>query len=295
MRDINVRLPSNIQPSSYMIHLIPFIIPDNFTISGHVEIDLDVSEPSDNITLHIYDITIHERDVTVLTEDGSMVDIVGHSYDEERQFYIIHLAKAPDSSKLQLSIFFTGVLNDELAGFYRSSYTENGEKKWIATTQFEATDARRAFPCFDEPAMKAVFQINLGRLPSMSSISNMPIEEEGVAIQGSEYVWDIYQESVKMSTYLVAFVVSDFVYRKSEPMDNGVEFRIWSRKGAINQTEWASEIGPQILHYYEDYFNTSFPLPKQDMIAIPGEINNIKFHNLSLKISVLVPWRTGAL
>jgi len=269
MRDINVRLPTNIRPSSYMIHLIPFIIPDNFTISGHVEIDLDVSEPSDNITLHIYDITVHERDVTVLKEDGGMVDIVGHSYDEERQFYIIHLAEAPASPKLQLSIFFTGVLNDELAGFYRSSYTENGEKKWIATTQFEATDARRAFPCFDEPAMKAVFQINLGRLPSMSSISNMPIEEEGVAIQGSEYVWDIYQESVKMSTYLVAFVVSDFVFRKSEPMDNNVEFRIWSRNGAINQTEWASVIGPQILHYYEDYFNTSFPLPKQDMIAIP--------------------------
>jgi len=269
MRAIDVRLPTNIKPSTYQLHLIPFIIPDNFTISGHVEIDVDVSEPSDNITLHIYDITIHEKDVIVLKEDGVMVDIVGHSYDEERQFYIIQLAEAPASSKLQVSIFFTGVLNDELAGFYRSSYTEDGEKKYIATTQFEATDARRAFPCFDEPAMKAVFQVNLGRLPTMSSISNMPIVEEGVEIQGSEYVWDIYQESLKMSTYLVAFVVSDFVYRKSEPMDNGVEFRIWSRKGAINQTEWASVIGPQILHYYEDYFNTSFPLPKQDMIAIP--------------------------
>merc|ERR1712013_708727 len=103
----------------------------------------------------------------------------------------------------------------------------------------------------------------------------MPIEEEGVAIQGSEYVWDIYQESVKMSTYLVAFVVSDFVYRKSEPMDNGVEFRIWSRKGAINQTKWASEIGPQILHYYEDYFNTSFPLPKHGYRVISGVSKNI--------------------
>eukprot|EP00092_Neocalanus_flemingeri_P026889 GFUD01029145.1.p1 GENE.GFUD01029145.1~~GFUD01029145.1.p1 ORF type:complete len:1053 (+),score=224.11 GFUD01029145.1:199-3357(+) len=268
IRDINVRLPTNVKPSRYQLYLIPFIVPDNFTISGHVEIQLDVSEPTDNITLHIYDITIHERDVTVLKEDGSMVEIVGHGYDEERQFYIIQLAEAV-SSQLSVSIFFTGVLNDELAGFYRSSYTEDGQKKYIATTQFEATDARRAFPCFDEPAMKAVFQINLGRLPTMSSISNMPIIEEGVAIQGSEYVWDIYQDSLKMSTYLVAFVVSDFVYRKSEPMENGVEFRIWSREGAVNQTEWASVIGPQILHYYEDYFNTSFPLPKQDMIAIP--------------------------
>jgi len=269
MREIDVRLPSNIKPSRYQLHLIPFIIPDNFSISGHVEIDIDVSEPSDSITLHIYDMTIHEKDVTVVTEDGTMVDIVGHAYDEVRQFYIIMLANAPDASKLKISIFFTGNLNDELAGFYRSSYTEDGVKKWIATTQFEATDARRAFPCFDEPAMKAVFQVNLGRLLNMSSISNMPIEQEGVPIEGSDYVWDVYQESVKMSTYLVAFVVSDFVYRKSAPTDNGVEFRIWSRKGAANQTEWASVIGPQILAYYEDYFNTSFPLPKQDMIAIP--------------------------
>merc|ERR1719385_42442 len=124
-----------------------------------------------------------------------MVDIVGHAYDEVRQFYIIMLANAPDASKLKISIFFTGNLNDELAGFYRSSYTKTstGEKTYLATTQFEATDARRAFPCFDEPAMKATFQINLGRLPNMVSLSNMPISKQGVQIPGSEYVWDEYQ------------------------------------------------------------------------------------------------------
>merc|ERR1712209_106809 len=97
----------------------------------------------------------------------------------------------------------------------------------------------------------------------------MPIEKQGVPIPGSEYVWDEYQSTLKMSTYLLAFVVSDFVFRKSEPTDNGGEFRIWSREGGYDQTEWASQIGPQILAYYEDYFNTSFLLPKQDMIAIP--------------------------
>ena len=117
----------------------------------------------------------------------------------------------------------------------------------------------------------SVIQVNLGRTANMTSISNMPILEEGVPVADTGYVWDVYQESVKMSTYLVAFVVSDFTFRRSDPLDNGVEFRIWSRRGAYDQTVYASEVGPKILRYYEQYFNVPFPLPKQDMIAIPGE------------------------
>ena len=139
----------------------------------------------------------------------------GHGYDDERNFYVIKLGVMITMGKVNVSIDFTGFLNDDLVGFYKSSYvnSESGEKKRIAVTQFEATDARRAFPCFDEPAMKATFQVNLGRLPGMSSISNMPKSEEGVPIPGTDYVWDIYEESLRMSTYLVAFVVSDFVFR----------------------------------------------------------------------------------
>jgi len=268
--DIYVRLPTNIKPSRYEVFLIPFLIPDNFTIAGEVNIDADITDPTTNITLHINDITIHEDEVTVTTIDDNSVTIVGHGYDELRQFYIINLDQELSQTSVKIHIKWTGNLNDELAGFYRSSYTdEDGNTKYIATTQFEATDARRALPCFDEPAMKAVFQINLGRLPEMSSISNMPIADEGVPIGETGYVWDVYQDSLKMSTYLLAFIVSDFVYRTSEPQPNGVEFRIWSREAAKDQTVWASEIGPTILAYYETYFNTSFPLPKQDMIAIP--------------------------
>ena len=142
----------------------------------------------------------------------------GHGYDDFRQFYILQLGEELTNTQARLSIKWTGVLNDELAGFYRSSYTdEAGTRRYIATTQFEATDARRALPCFDEPAMKAVFQVNLGRVPAMTSISNMPIREAGVAIGDTGYVWDIYEDSLQMSTYLLAFIVSDFVYRTSEP------------------------------------------------------------------------------
>ena len=83
---------------------------------------------------------------------------------------------------------------------------------------------------------------------------------------------------LKMSTYLVAMVVSDFVFRESEPLENGIPFRIWTRPEYYSQTEYAAKIGPEILQFYESYFNTSFPLPKQDMIAVPGENDTSKLH-----------------
>ena len=145
-----------------------------------------MSSPTDNITLHIFDMTVHEGEVVVSGPGGAGLQVAGHGYDAARQFYSVKLAeilqpgivqvtvsndtvdlhllsieqRALYYHQLQLSIPFTGVLNDALAGFYRSSYTgPSGETRYIATTQFEATDARRAFPCFDEPAMKAVFQV----------------------------------------------------------------------------------------------------------------------------------------
>ena len=114
-----------------------------------------------------------------------------------------------------------------------------------------------------------VIQVSLGRTKDMSSISNMPIESSGVEMKGtSDYVWDQYQESVKMSTYLLAFVVSKFQF--TEVMrENNVSFRIWSNPNSLDQTEYAKDIGPKTLEFYEEYFNVKFPLLKQDMVAIP--------------------------
>ena len=152
-----------------------------------------------------------------------------------------------------------------------SVYTnkKTGEVEYIAVTQFQATDARRAFPCFDEPGIKAKFEVSLGRLPDMSSISNMPIVQKGVAIEGKgDYVWDHYQESVPMSTYLVAFVVSRFGFEESPKEEaEDTKFRIWARKDALDQIAYAKEIGPKILKYFETYFDVDYPLPKQVRIA----------------------------
>ena len=186
-RDTNVRLPGHLHPEEYKIYLMPFIIPHNFTIAGYVSILVNVTEASRNVTLHTYQTTIHEGSVVVLDGAGdSPIPVEGHGYDEDRQFYIVKLSRAPTEGQISVNVYFTGELNRDLAGFYRSTYTDSqtGEERYIATTQFEATDARRAFPCFDEPAMKARFQINLARTSSFSSISNMPIDIEGVQIPG---------------------------------------------------------------------------------------------------------------
>lgn len=269
----DVRIPRHLTPEKYSLKLVPFIIPDNFTIKGYVEIDMLCVEAGQNITLHSADIDIQNDTVIVQKKNGNNLGIQSYSYDKDREFFIVKLGSMlQKGERYQIKIHFTAYLKDNLKGFYRSKYKSltSGQEEYIAVTQFQATDARRAFPCFDEPQIKAVFEVSLGRIPSMSSISNMPIRSEGEAMpEDNNYVWDHYTESVKMSTYLVAFVVSKFEYRKSETRPNNVTFNIWSRGDAVSQTSYARDIGPKILEFFEDYFQVKFPLPKQDMIAIP--------------------------
>lgn len=127
---------------------------------------------------------------------------------------------------------------------------------------------QRVFPCMDEPSHKAKFRITLGRPRNMTTLSNMPLEKTVTSddklkpVDG--YVWDVYEQSVPMSTYLVAFVVCDFVSKSS-----GKDFSVWARKDAIRSMDYALKIGPKVLNFLEDFFGIKYPLPKTDMIAIP--------------------------
>ena len=272
-----MRLPKLIQPIKYSIFLTPFIIEDNFTIQGHVDIDILITQKEvKTIILHSQDQKIYENTVKVIGSDKQNFEVLGFGYERTTNFFYIHLAKdLPVNGSVKLSIDYLGYLNSELNGFYRSAYHDDktNTTEYIATSKFEAIGARKALPCFDEPAFKAVFKVSLGRVKNMTSLSNMPMEKEGVPMaDNNAYVWDIYEDSPEMSTYLLAFVISHFMFRQSKTLANGVEFKIWSRKSVLDQTVYAAEIGPKVLEFFEKKFQIPYPLPKQDMIAVPDLI-----------------------
>lgn len=164
-----------------------------------------------------------------------------------------------------LEIIFSGVLNDKLKGLYRSKYVnENGEDRYAAVTQFEATDARRCFPCWDEPALKATFDISLVVPPKLVALSNMPVKSSKTKEDLIRYD---FETTPIMSTYLVAVVVGEYDYVEDRSAD-GVVVRVYTPRGKKEQGLFALEVATKVLPYYKEYFNIAYPLPKIDLIAI---------------------------
>ncbi|KAF2365596.1 Peptidase M1 membrane alanine aminopeptidase N-terminal [Trinorchestia longiramus] len=268
--DTYIRLPRSIHPISYELWLQPLIY-GNLSIIGAVKIVMNVTIPTSNVTLHINDIITKNETVTIHAVDdlsGQGIKIKEQIYQYDKNFYIAKLETELQADRQYVFYMeYEGYLNDQLRGLYMSSYLrENGTLMWMAATQFQPTDARRAFPCFDEPALKATFQVHVARQTNMNAISNMPKINTTAFKEG--WVWDHFNTSLPMSTYLLSIAVSDFDSVESNYNDH-VTFRIWARHDAISQTWYANKIGPEILTYYEEYFSVPYPLPKQDMIAIP--------------------------
>ena len=165
-----------------------------------------------------------------------------------------------------IKIAFTGTLNDQLHGFYRSTYTDDEGTHTLATTQFEATDARRAFPCLDEPDRKAVFSVALDVPAGMAAFSNGPVVSETPLDNGARRLH--FGDTIPMSTYLVAFVVGRLECTEAVEVD-GVPVRIVHVPGKSGLTNFAIEAAVHALKYFTEWFDLPYPGDKLDLVAIP--------------------------
>ncbi|RVE44190.1 hypothetical protein evm_011145 [Chilo suppressalis] len=172
-----------------------------------------------------------------------------------------------------LQLTFGGQISNSLTGFYKSTYTDSKDVvKKLGVTQFEPTSARSAFPCFDEPAFKAMFEISIAHPDNITVLSNMKVSTQEAISDEPGWKWTHFERSVNMSTYLVAYFLSDFGSLETSYLskDNITKaIRIWTRPDLINKAKYALDITPKLLSYYEDVFGVPYALDKVDLVAVP--------------------------
>ena len=232
---------------------------------------LDVAEDTTSISLNTLEVDIHS---TKITAGGSEITSSPKiAYNEDSQMTTISFDKAlPAGSKAELTHTFTGTLNDKMAGFYRSSYKDKaGNTKYIASTQMEPTDARRAFPCFDEPALKAKYTITLVADKGLTCLSNMDVASEKEVesrMSGGKKMAVTFNKTPLMSSYLLAFIVGELNY--IETKNFRLPIRVYATPDKdIEHGRFSLELAAKTLAFYEKEFDSDFPLPKMDMVAVP--------------------------
>ncbi|XP_030000251.1 endoplasmic reticulum aminopeptidase 1-like isoform X1 [Sphaeramia orbicularis] len=257
-----MRLPRSVSPLHYDLTIHPNLT--SLTFTGVVRIQLEVHEHTRTVILHAKQMEV--SNVIILAPEG-VRPLQVLEYPRFHQIALVSDSWLIKGRKYEVQMEFAANLSDSYHGFYKSSYrTSSGEIRLMASTQFEATFARGAFPCFDEPAFKANFTIQIIREPRHIAISNMP-KLKTVDLPGG-LLEDYFDTTVKMSTYLVAYIVSDFV-SVSRTTQHGVKISIYAVPDKIDQTTFALDAAVKLLDFYDDYFDIPYPLPKQDLAAIP--------------------------
>ncbi|XP_041102568.1 leucyl-cystinyl aminopeptidase-like isoform X2 [Polyodon spathula] len=259
----SMRLPRVVSPVHYDLTLQPNLTTMKFT--GSVTITVKVNEDTKNVVLHSSGLAISKISVVP----------VGGNQPKPAQYVEYHpwqqiAAQCPETlqkgKSYHLKLEYSANLSDSSYGFYKSSYQDkDGQRRWLAATQFEPLAARMAFPCFDEPAFKATFLIKINRDKEYISLSNMPKNKTTVVPGG--FYQDVFDKSVTMSTYLVAFIVADF---KSISMEaNGTLVSVYAVPDKLDQVNHALETAIKLLDFYNHYFEMPYPLQKLDLVAIP--------------------------
>jgi puromycin-sensitive aminopeptidase len=254
------RLPRHVLPRRYQLVLHPDLPAASFR--GTVDIEATVHEPTDTVVLNAIELEIGSASVA----QGGRTMTAAVALDEEAERATLTLPEPLAEGEAVVSLAFTGTLNDKLRGFYRSTSTDaEGVERVIATTQFEATDARRAFPCWDEPDCKAVFAITLVVEPDLEVVSNGAVRSDRVE-DGKRVV--AFADTIPMSTYLVAWVVGPL--EATEPLDvDGTPLRVVHPVGKGHLTAFGAEVGAYSLRYLAEYFAIPYVGDSLDLVAIP--------------------------
>ncbi|GFT63992.1 glutamyl aminopeptidase [Nephila pilipes] len=260
----DIRLPPFIVPVHYSLFMHPNLI--TFENTGSVNITFRVTMQTNFIVLHAKELNLSR--VLILEGEETKIPVIKHlEYPKHEQLYIEVFGTLKPYQDYILWIDFKKHLREKLEGFYISSYkTADGQKRYLATTHFQPTLARAAFPCFDEPAMKATFQLTVVHEDGYNAYFNSEVSQ--TEPYGNGLSITVFDKTLKMSTYLVAFVVCDFkALEKTNP--DGVNVRVLVPPEQLNQAQYALDTAVNVLHFFQQFFNISYPLPKLDMIAIP--------------------------
>lgn len=251
-----LRLPASVQPLQYNISLHPNLT--SMTFQGNVSILVEVLQETKKIVLHSSDMNI-----TKATFDSKDVKILEY---KPWQQIAIKFTEDLQKGKYVLNFVYKANLSSRYDGFYISSYADtNGTKRVLAATQFEPLAARKAFPCFDEPAFKSTFLIRMTREPEYTSLSNMPKAKTTDLKNG--LLEDEFEKSVKMSSYLVAFVVAEFSSVSKNVSKSTVS--VYAVPDKKEQMHYALDTACKLLEFYNTFFDSDYPLSKLDLVAIP--------------------------
>ncbi|QQG39767.1 MAG: M1 family metallopeptidase [Candidatus Aenigmatarchaeota archaeon] len=250
-------LGSNVRPVHYDIEMD--IDMKSFATRGRETITLKIRKPTSRVVLNAADLKIEK--CALVSSGGEQRP--GVRLDKEKEELILTL-KRKASGEATLHLEFSGTVNSGLTGLYRSRYTGRGKEKYIATTQFEPADARRMIPCFDEPAMKATFDVTLLVDKEMDAISNMPVTSKETLGRKKRVT---FATTPRMSTYLLYAGVGRFEYLHGAL--GRTQLRVVTTPGKRAYGKLAMEYAKKFLKYYNDYFGVPYPLPKLDLIAVP--------------------------
>ena len=250
------QLPKDVVPRHYAIHVVPSVEKAAFTGSETVEIE--VRKPTRQIVLNSLGL-----EITNARLDGAPIT---PQLDEKKQTLTFALATDLLAGAHKLELDFSGKLNEQPFGLFITRYQDGTEQKRALATQMEATDARRMFPCWDEPVFRATFALTAVVPAAQVAVSNMPIEQETKLDGGLKEVR--FGKSPSMASYLIAFFAGELESLEDEVA--GVKLRVLTTAGKREQGRYALEATKLILPFFNEYFGTKYPLPKLDQVAFPS-------------------------